>query len=156
MATPDRTFDFEPPQARELVWLPLAVRFKLDQCELRLRLIEWQQIPFDQRTSLLACQPGDAFRQLLLSLVPTAIPTHRSTTPIDKHLPEWAAELDFPRFGAGEAWAAGWENASPFERYLVAKVLHTVSPEKRRKALASVVRDGDRVPVGKLSCRHPG
>jgi hypothetical protein len=142
MTTPDRTFHFECPQAQELVWLPLAVRFKLDQCQLRLRLIEWQQMPFDQRTSLLACPPGEAFRQLLVSLVPTAVPTDRSTTPIDLHRPGWPTELDLQRFLAGEAWAARWENASPFERYLVAKIMHSVRPEERAKALASVVFDG--------------
>jgi hypothetical protein len=65
---PTRTFAFEPLQARELEWLPLAVRFKLDRCGLRVRLRHWQALDLRERSSLLACPDGPAFRQLVLHL----------------------------------------------------------------------------------------
>jgi hypothetical protein len=65
---PTRTFDFEPLQARELEWLPLAVRFKLDRCALRVRLRHWQALDRRERASLLVCADGPAFRQLVLQL----------------------------------------------------------------------------------------
>lgn len=69
---PDRVFDFEPPQARNLEWLPLAVRYKLDLCELKIGLKEWQAIPLEQRDLLVRCAPGALFDHQLRAMVPTA------------------------------------------------------------------------------------
>lgn len=62
----------EPPQARSLEWLPLAVRFKLDASGLKIRLSEWQALARAERQALLPCPPGESFEELLFSFVPQA------------------------------------------------------------------------------------
>ena len=42
---PTACLSFEPDEARRLLWLPLAVRHKLDGCGLRPSLLEWQALP---------------------------------------------------------------------------------------------------------------
>jgi hypothetical protein len=69
---PVRLIPCEPPQAHSLVWLPLAVRFKLDAAGLRVSLFEWQTLTREQRFGLLACPAGACFETLLLALVPQA------------------------------------------------------------------------------------
>lgn len=50
---PTACLSFEPDEARCLLWLPLAVRHKLDGCRLRLSLLEWQALPLETRAELL-------------------------------------------------------------------------------------------------------
>jgi hypothetical protein len=69
---PDRVFDFEPAAARELQWLPLAVRYKLDACGLKIGLKEWQALALADREALLRCPAGAPFAAHLLALVPGA------------------------------------------------------------------------------------
>jgi hypothetical protein len=61
----------EPPEARSLEWLPLAVRFKLDAVGWKIRLSEWQGLARDERQMLLGCPP-ETFEDLLLCLLPQA------------------------------------------------------------------------------------
>jgi hypothetical protein len=67
---PDRVFEFEPAAARDLEWLPLAVRYKLDLCGLKIGLNEWQALALEQRQALLRCPAGRAFDALVLELAP--------------------------------------------------------------------------------------
>lgn len=69
---PDRVFDFEPAEARELQWLPLAVRYKLDGCGRKIGLNEWQALALEQRQALVRCAPGVLFEQQLMAMVPAA------------------------------------------------------------------------------------
>lgn len=69
---PDRVLGVEPPEAKTLEWLPLAVRLKLDDCGLKVRLADWQGLAASQRQALLACPAGSRFRSLVLALVPHA------------------------------------------------------------------------------------
>lgn len=50
---PVATLPGEPPQARALTWLPLAVRYKLDRCGVRISLAQWQALDLPTRTALL-------------------------------------------------------------------------------------------------------
>ena len=52
---------FEPCEAQVLTWLPLAVRYKLDQASLKLPLKAWQRLPREDRERLLALPAGSAF-----------------------------------------------------------------------------------------------
>ena len=52
---------FEPCEAQALTWLPLAVRYKLDQASLKLPLKAWQRLPREDRERLLALPAGSAF-----------------------------------------------------------------------------------------------
>lgn len=58
---PTACLSFEPDEARCLLWLPLAVRHKLDGCRLRLSLLEWQALPLDTRAELLHLPAGADF-----------------------------------------------------------------------------------------------
>ena len=58
---PTACLSFEPDEARRLLWLPLAVRHKLDGCGLRLSLLEWQALPLDTRAELLHLPAGADF-----------------------------------------------------------------------------------------------
>jgi hypothetical protein len=69
---PDRVFDFEPEEARKLQWLPLAVRYKLDQCGLKIGLQQWHALALDQREALVRRPPGALFEQRVRDLVPAA------------------------------------------------------------------------------------
>lgn len=66
--SPTQSFAFEPEAACALTWLPLAVRYKLDQRGLRVSLQAWQALPRSQRERLLACPPGEVFHGLALAL----------------------------------------------------------------------------------------
>ena len=92
---PDRVFHFEPPEARALQWLPLAVRYKLDRCGLKVRLQQWQALPLAGRSALLRCPAGPRFEQRVLALVPGV--------------------------GRLQAGRDGLDEASSFEDYLLAK-----------------------------------
>ena len=53
-----RLFGFESELEKSLTYLPLAVRFNLDRCGVKLSLAAWQQLPEDRRRELLSrpCQ----------------------------------------------------------------------------------------------------
>lgn len=66
------TFESEPTHSLELI--PLSVRYKLDCCEIKLHLSQWQALGLDDRLSLLtqACASADdivAYRALLNRLI---------------------------------------------------------------------------------------
>jgi hypothetical protein len=68
------TFEGEPTRSLELI--PLSVRYKLDCCEIKLHLSQWQALPLGERSALLtqACASADellAYRALLDRLVNT-------------------------------------------------------------------------------------
>jgi hypothetical protein len=67
-------FGFESELEASLTYIPMAVRFKLDQCGIKLSLAVWQQLPEHRRRELLhlPCQSdGDiaAYRRILCALV---------------------------------------------------------------------------------------
>jgi hypothetical protein len=69
---PTQTFEFEPEEARKLNWLPLAVRYKLDQCGLRVSLRPWQTLAHAHRQRLVESPAGDGFASLAIALLGTA------------------------------------------------------------------------------------
>jgi hypothetical protein len=139
---PVSVFMFEPVEARELVWLPLAVRFKLDEARLRLRLSEWQALSIRERTSLLVCPGGETFRTALLSLVPAVAAVHQARSP-QRIRGAFPAEgpPDFAQAGDLAPLLRGWwAGATRFERYLVVKILQSFSPVHMQKVLEAVMR----------------
>jgi hypothetical protein len=65
---PNEVLWFEPLEARELSWLPLAVRYKLDRSGIRLSLGSWRSLELDARRRLVACREGDDFAALVRTL----------------------------------------------------------------------------------------
>ena len=96
---PTACLSFEPDEARRLLWLPLAVRHKLDGCGLRLSLLEWQALPLDTRAELLHLPAGADFALCAL------------------HAGEVAQALDCDAAAAG-AWLAA---ATPFAHYVLSR-----------------------------------
>lgn len=86
MMEPVHILSSEPPQARSLEWLPLAVRFKLDALGLKIRLYEWQALARPKRQALLACPAGGSFEKLLLCFVPEARTVPRSGRSYSEYL----------------------------------------------------------------------
>ncbi len=129
---PVRVFGFEPPEARQLAWLPLAVRFKLDACGVRLRLHEWRALTMGQRRALLSTGRPDAFRALLHSLAPAAAAVADCGPREDLAACPPELEAAFP--GAARRWA----QASAFERYLAGKIAAAVPAPRRGAALAEL------------------
>lgn len=114
--TPTACLDFEPDEAKQLVWLPLAVRYKLDEASLRIRLNAWQALPLEERANLLALPDGPDFRRAALQ----AGASQHPATPCE--LPEVGVIAE--TFGCGLLGATRWLiESSPFSRFVLAKRL---------------------------------
>jgi hypothetical protein len=59
--TPTCCLPFEPQSAQLLLWLPLAVRHKLDSAGLKLTLGQWLALPTATRAALLVRLPAQGF-----------------------------------------------------------------------------------------------
>jgi len=55
-----------------LEWMPVCVRYKLDDCRLKVRLVDWQCLTPMQRQAMVCGPAGETFRRLVLRLVPGA------------------------------------------------------------------------------------
>ncbi len=53
-ATPDGIYPFESDETHSLAIIPLSVRYKLDVCEVKLHLQQWQTLPLPDRQALVA------------------------------------------------------------------------------------------------------
>ena len=67
-------YPFESDETQSLAIIPLSVRYKLDVCEVKLRLQQWQKLPLEDRKALVAAPLAsetdvDACRILLHTLV---------------------------------------------------------------------------------------
>jgi hypothetical protein len=100
--TPTCVLPGESVQARQLAWMPLAVRFKLDRCGLRIGLAQWQAMSLTERSALLVTPEGQPFEQLLAELcTPSQVgSTTAATRPRHflqyVHRKLWNARVDSP------------------------------------------------------------
>ena len=134
---PDRVFQFEPAEARALDWLPLAVRYKLDTCGLKIGLEEWQGLSRESREALLRAEAGAVFEMKVLELFPGARRKRGSAAP-DPALAA-AGRADLPPGGCPRGVDMWLHSASDFEVYLVHKILRWESPGGRRRALRELL-----------------
>jgi hypothetical protein len=72
--SPIGLYPFESDETLSLAIIPLSVRYKLDVCEVKLHLQQWQTLPFDARQALVVAafntaDEVDACRALLHTLV---------------------------------------------------------------------------------------
>jgi hypothetical protein len=134
---PDRVFSFEPVQARELEWLPLAVRYKLDACGLKISLQEWQSLHREERAVLLHIEAGAAFDRMVLELFPGARLRRGSPQPGPSF---GGAKAELPVAQGCPAGMDMWlRSASEFELYLAQKILRLESIADRRRALRELI-----------------
>ena len=118
---PTACLSFEPDEARCLLWLPLAVRHKLDGCRLRLSLLEWQALPLDTRAELLHLPAGADFA--LCALQAGASRDTHLRQPVHLEACEVAQALDCDAAAAG-AWLAA---ATPFAHYVLSRLRRTAA-----------------------------
>lgn len=111
---PTGCLDFEPAEARALQWLPLAVRYKLDQVQLKLSLGQWQGLPLAHRQGLVRCLAEDGFEELARQAGAYPASCGGRKPPDAVRVGEL---LGCARHEA-QLWLAG---ASPFARYVMAK-----------------------------------
>lgn len=116
---PTACLPFEADEARRLVWLPLAVRHKLDVCGLRLSLTQWQTLSRAARLELLELAPGTEF--VLRAVERGANRDTGLRKPVCIDAAEAAQLLDCDADVAG-AWLAV---ATPFAHYVLTKLRNT-------------------------------
>ena len=135
---PDRVFSFEPAPARELEWLPLAVRYKLDACGLKIGLQEWQTLSREQREYLLHVECGASFERKVMDLFPGARRRRGSGQAETALHTGYRAEAPLG-WGCPRGVDMWLQSASEFEVYLVQKILRWESIAGRRRALRELM-----------------
>ncbi len=109
----------EPDEARCLLWLPLAVRHKLDGCGLRLSLKEWHALSMAARLQLLQVPAGSEFAMLAVEAGATR--DTRLRKPVCLGAAQVAQALDCDAAAARD-WRAA---ATPFAQYVLIKLRTT-------------------------------
>jgi hypothetical protein len=127
-----RLFDFESELEATLTYIPLAVRFKLDKCGIKLSLDAWQLLPEDRRRELLRapCDKAKAiasYRQVLCSFVREAsgdkpplvsIPADSPSADVaPEQITRATAALGLP-----PPSSAGWRKLTPLQRFALVKL----------------------------------
>jgi len=128
-----RLFGFESELEVNLTYIPMAVRFKLDKCGIKLSLAEWQRLPQSWRRDLLqrrcddACAVAD-YRRILCSLVRECVGTEPAAIVTAEH-PRWSdAEIPEEVVIAAAAKgvplpsAARWRALTALERFALLKL----------------------------------
>lgn len=113
---PTCCLDFEPTAARALEWLPLAVRFKLDQWQLKLTLRQWQSMDLETRALWVASPAGDEFRRIATMAGAQALSAPVTPIAVDD------ASIAAVALRVSETDAQVWlQRATPFAHYALAK-----------------------------------
>ena len=122
--------DFIEPEIR---CIPMAVRFKLDACGIKLKLAEWSRMQPGERAWLAAapcasCGEADAYRQKLAQLIlertggtPTVIPVPEN--------PAWSRADEIPytleeklQESGDTLTLAQWRNLTDLQRFALLKL----------------------------------
>lgn len=118
-------FAFEAELEADLTYIPMAVRFKLDKCGIKLSLDDWQLLPERRRRELLNAPCGDtpaiaSFRATLCGIVKEFAGSEPPTIATAEH-PAWADD-DVPEQLASAAAARGLPSPSPAQWRMLAAV----------------------------------
>ncbi len=115
-------FEFERDFAEGMTCIPMAVRFKLDACGVKLSLKEWAKLTPEQRMELFQ-SPSGTFGERMRALAPAA-----KTLEIDPR-PPWDDASVVPEVVAASAEAKGialdvqrWAALSPLQRFALCKL----------------------------------
>jgi hypothetical protein len=128
------TFQFEQDYADTLRLIPMAVRFKLDQCGIRLSLRQWSHFAFEERKRVLRLpcdrrEQIDAFRRELEELIQLRSTEAPEYLPIEPD-PPWADASSVPQrvveiavvLHVAPPSAVQWAALSPLERFTLLKL----------------------------------
>ena len=141
-----RLFGFESELESNLTYIPLAVRFKLDQCGIKLSLAAWQLLSNEKRRELLLARCDTAenvanYRKLLCSFVRECMGDEPAFIVTDED-PLWAADnvpeqivRAIEAMGAQPLSRVQWGKLTPLERFALIK-LSREGREHRKLAVA--------------------
>lgn len=125
---PHNLFGFEESDFGDLHWIPLAMRFRLDVCGLKLPLISWQTLPLSERIGLLDYPFGRDDQKTLWSLLlKQALALYGLEEP--NILEPWIDLENIPAdvlkkledFGCSLSEIA-WQGLKPLQRYSLCKI----------------------------------
>lgn len=133
--TPDASvFEFERDFAGSLRCIPMAVRFNLDLCGVKLSLRQWSKFTRDDRAQLLSmhCDTAEAtgeYRQLLTSLIEAKCAEPVKLLPIEER-PEWSDAQRVPSSVADYAMSlelepptqSQWASLTHLQRFTLLKL----------------------------------
>jgi hypothetical protein len=126
-------FQFEEEFADSLHCIPMAVRYKLDRCGIKLKLTHWNRFSQEERQVLLALpgessQDCDRFRDFLQTLVTEKTGAVAPELAIDPH-PPWLNGTDIPEGVQDKAsefkrqlTPEQWQKLQPLQRFALIKL----------------------------------
>ncbi|MGI0489772.1 nitrate reductase associated protein [Pantanalinema rosaneae CENA516] len=126
-------FQFEADFVESLRCIPMQVRYKLDTCGVKLKLVQWNQFTQDDRRVLVEL-PSDteaevqAYREFLHRLIQERSGTEATDLAIDP-APPWLDAVTVPEMVQEKAQqfqvtltAAQWANLTPLQRFALIKL----------------------------------
>jgi hypothetical protein len=128
-----RVFGFESDLAQNLTFIPLAIRFNLDRCCIKLSLEAWQRLPELKRRELLhmPCRSEEDlahFRRTVRALVseyageePVSIPAGKDPPWTDDRVPDQLAKAT-TALGFPASSSAQWRKLSALQRFALLKL----------------------------------
>lgn len=126
-------FGFESDLERSLTCIPLAVRFKLDKCGIKLSLRQWQELSLEDRQGLLEvrCESqGDIanYRRFLQALIMATSDREPRVANLDGSRPWEAPEVPEQlqrktlELGAIPPAPSQWRALAPLQRFALIKL----------------------------------
>jgi hypothetical protein len=126
-------FQFESDFADTLRCIPMAVRYKLDNCGVKLKLQHWNHFTPEERRVLLEApctNPNEisCYRLQLHHLVQSHTGEIPSDLPLDSQ-PDWANASTIPESVQAQSQTVGasitlqqWESLTPLQRFVLIKL----------------------------------
>jgi hypothetical protein len=126
-------FQFESDFVESLRCIPMAVRYKLDTCGIKLKLEQWNRFSEADRQLLVvgACDTPEEtalYRQTLSDLVWQRTQTVASDLPVEAH-PDWIEDERIPASVQEKAESLGasldveqWRSLTPLQRFALIKL----------------------------------
>lgn len=126
-------FQFEADFVDSLKCIPMQVRYKLDTCGVKLKLVHWNKFPQDIRTKLCdrpCATPAEVkdYHDWLHQQVVEQTGTEAKDLAIDEN-PPWMNSGTVPEIVQGKAQdfdlsisVEQWENLSPLQRFALIKL----------------------------------
>jgi hypothetical protein len=126
-------FKFEADFVDSLRCIPMQVRYKLDNCGVKLKLSHWHQFTEEERQSLveMPCTSGEEcqeYREFLQNLIIDKTGTAASEIAVEEN-PAWINEKEIPetiQIKAAESkvniTVEQWEKLAPLQRFALIKL----------------------------------
>jgi hypothetical protein len=126
-------FQFEADFVDSLRCIPMQVRYKLDNCGVKLKLAHWHQLTPAERQTLLTmpCQTveeNQTYRQFLQALIKEKTGTLAAELPRDSN-PPWQDRTSLPESVQAKAAEFAlnitleqWQNLTPIQRFALIKL----------------------------------